>query len=99
MKTKKAPLLPTLRRTLSQMGENIQLARQRRQLTASLVAQRAGISRQTLIGVEKGDDGVSIGAYASVLLALGLEKEILKIGADDILGRKLQDAQLLKAKR
>lgn len=98
MKTKKKPLLPSLKRRLSLMGENIHLARQRRQLTLEIVANRAGISRQTLIAIEKGEDQVSIGSYANVLLSLGLEKEIDRIGADDEFGRKLQDARLSKRK-
>lgn len=99
MKTKKSPLLPSLKKRLGMMGENIYLARQRRGLTATMVAERAGISRQTLTAIEKGADQVSMGSYALVLLSLGLEKELDKIGADDELGRKLQDAQLSGRKR
>ena len=99
MKTKKLPLLPSLTRHLIQMGENIRWARQRRKLTSSLVAERAGISRQTLLAIEKGEPGVSMGAYANVLLSLGLEKELLKIGRDDEVGRKIQDARLNRIKR
>lgn len=80
------------------MGENLKLARQRRKLSSTVVAERAGISRQTLLAVEKGEDGVSMGAYARVLLSLGLEKELERIGADDELGRKLQDARLNRRK-
>lgn len=99
MKTKKMPLLPSAQRQLKLMGENIKLARQRRNLTSSLVAERAGISRQTLLAIENGESRVSIGSYVSVLLGLGLEKEFSKVANDDEFGRKLQDAKLLKAKR
>jgi hypothetical protein len=59
-----------------------------------LVAKRAHISRPTLIDIEAGDPGVSVGAYVRVLNALGLEKDFAKIAEDDQLGRKLQDADL-----
>ena len=94
MRTKKIPLLPSIKRHLVAMGENIRLARQRRQLTATIVAERAGISRQTLLAIEQGEEKVSIGSYANVLLSLGLQDELKKIAADDELGRKLQDARL-----
>jgi transcriptional regulator with XRE-family HTH domain len=81
------------------MGDDIKLARLRRKLTVGQVAERAGISRSTLWQVEKGLAHVSLGTYAQVLFVLGLEKDLSLIAKDDILGRKLQDAELLVAKR
>lgn len=77
------------------MGENIKLARKRRKLTALLVAERAGIARSTLYLVEKGDSSVAMGAYFNVLRVLGLQNDFLKLAADDELGKKLQDLDLL----
>jgi hypothetical protein len=37
---------------------------------------------------------VALGIYAQILFALDLEKDFLKLAADDELGRKLQDAKL-----
>lgn len=88
-------LLPRLGKILEEMGENIKLARLRRNLTMEQVAERAGISRSTLWQVEKGLPSVSFGVYAQVLFVLGLEKDILRLAGEDILGRKLQDAELL----
>ena len=94
MSRNKTELLPSQQRTLDLVGENIKLARLRRDLTAEQVAERAGIGRSTLVKVEKGDAGVAIGIYLKVLFTLGLDKDLLKIAEDDILGRKLQDAKL-----
>ena len=95
MKSKGMTLLPRLSKILEEVGENIKLARLRRNLTMEQVAERAGISRSTLWQVEKGLPSVSFGVYTQVLFVLGLEKDILKLAGDDILGRKLQDAELL----
>lgn len=89
------PLLPRLQRHLEEVGENIHLARLRRQVSSTQLAQRASISRTTLAAVERGAPGVSIGTYLQVLFTLGLEKTILHLAEDDVLGRKLQDAQLV----
>ena len=47
-------------------------ARLRRNLPLEIVAERAGTTRQTIARLEKGDPAVSMGIYASALLALGL---------------------------
>ena len=92
-------LLPGQKRTLDSLGENIKYARLRRDLSSEQVAERAGISRNTLIKVEKGDEGVAIGYYFRVLVVLGLDKDILLVAKDDELGRKLQDAKLVVKSR
>ena len=92
-------LLPKPQKILTELGENIKLARLRRKLSTTQVAERANISRPTLTALEKGTDTVSIGAYIKVLSALGLEKDLLTIAQDDTLGRKLQDAKLVTKAR
>ena len=92
-------LLPKAKRVLSELGENIKLARLRRKLTMEQVAQRANLSRSTLWMIEKGSPRVAMGAYAEVLFVLGLEEDFLKLAHDDRLGRKLQDAKLLLGER
>lgn len=98
MKKSSAILLPKLRRILVEVGENIKLARLRRKLTAEQVSERAGISRSTLWQVEKGEPSVSMGIYLQVLFVLGLEKDLSLLAVDDVLGRKLQDSELLAGK-
>ena len=92
-------LLPKAQRVLDELGENIKLARLRRKLSSEQVAERAGISRSTLWQIERGKPSVAMGAYFQVLFILGLEKDFLKLGADDELGRKIQDAGLLVKER
>ena len=93
-------IMPGTEKILSQIGEQIKLARLRRQIPADLVAERAGISRATLWSVEKGSPTVAMGTYAAVLHALnGLDRDLLLIAKDDELGRKLQDLNLLTRKR
>ncbi len=90
----KRALLPAHQRILATLGENIRLARLRRDYTSEQVSERAGLSRGTLIKIEHGDEGVSIGHYFRVLVVLGLHEDISKVAQDDLLGRKLQDLKL-----
>jgi transcriptional regulator with XRE-family HTH domain len=99
MSKKKIVILPKTKRILTEMGENIKLARLRRKLSSEQVAERANISRPTLLAIEKGSPAVSIGSYLLVLQVLGLEKDFLLIAKDDELGRKLQDAKISTSKR
>ncbi len=95
----KVTLLPQQQKRLRQMGEQIKLARLRRQLSIELVAERAGVSRQSVSSVENGSPSVAMGIYANVLLALGLQGDLLLIAKDDVLGRTLQDQNLTIRKR
>lgn len=76
---------------LAALGERVRLARLRRKLTTTAVAQRAGISRTSLYNVEAGDPGATLGTYLRVLAVLGLDKDIEAVAADDRVGRRLQD--------
>lgn len=95
----KRALLPSQERTLVAFGENIKYARLRRDLSSAQVAERAGISRTTLVKIEKGDEGVALGLYFRTLAVLGLDKDLLLVAKDDELGRTLQDAKLFPKER
>jgi len=92
-------LLPKEEKILKSLGENIKLARLRRNLTTEQVAERANIARSTLWHVEKGSDHISIGIILQILSVLGLSEDLIKIASDDLLGRKLQDVNLITKKR
>ena len=94
MNKKSTVLLPRTRQILETVGEQIKLARLRRKFSGEMVADRAGIGRNTLVSIEKGKPSVSIGHYLNVLKVLGLENDFLSLAKDDELGRKLQDAKL-----
>lgn len=98
MAKKKVTISPALESILKAVGENIKLARLRRKITTTMLAERADISRVTLRKVENGESSVTMSTYANVLFCLGLEKDLLHLAGDDPLGRRLQDAELTHTK-
>lgn len=60
------------------------------------MAERAFISRSTLVRVEKGDPGVSLGIYASVLFVLGMADRLGDIvdATRDPVGLSLEEERL-----
>ena len=57
-----------VKRGLKNLGRDLEKARLRRRLKMSIVADRAGISRETLAKIQKGDPGVRIksGALSAI---------------------------------
>jgi transcriptional regulator with XRE-family HTH domain len=66
-----ASLPPVAASALRQLGENLTIARKRRKESQRAWAARIGVSIPTLIRMEKGDAGVSMGAYATALWLIG----------------------------
>lgn len=81
------------------VGEQIKLARLRRNLSIAQVAERATCSPLTVSRIEKGVSTVAIGIYLRVLYALQLEDDILSLAKDDALGKMLQDLNLKPRER
>lgn len=97
---KSVVIMPKTKKILEEMGQNIRMARLRRDLSVNLVCERASISRTSLWLVEKGSPRIAIGIYAAVLMALnGLDEDLLKVASDDKLGRTLQDLRITPKKR
>lgn len=93
-------IMPKTLDILKTMGEQIKMARLRRNLPVKKVSERAGISRNTLWQIEKGNPSVAIGYYAAVLHALNnLDGDLLFVAKDDVLGKKLQDLEMSAKKR
>ena len=73
------------------VGEQIKLARLRRNLSVAQVAERATCSPLTVSRIEKGIPTVAIGIYLRVLYALHAK--------EDKLGKSLQDLSLKTRER
>jgi len=61
---------------IKELGHRVRLARTRRGMSIAEVAAKAGINRNTLNALELGKPGVAIGAYITVLWALGLDRTL-----------------------
>src|SRR5262245_13265611 len=88
---------PAAARQLEALGQRLLLARRRRKLSSTLMAERLGVSRTTLSRVEAGDPNTAIGTYLRALRVLGLETDMDAVARDDEMGRKLQDLETLGA--
>ncbi len=85
-------------RNLHKLGRDIRDARRRRRIPTAVMAERASISRTTLGKVEKGDPGVSLGTYATVLFVLGFVERLGDLadpGSDEV-GLALEEEHLPK---
>src|SRR6185436_87686 len=85
-------------RALRKLGHDIRDARRRRRIPVAILAERASSSRMTLNRIEKGDPRVSIGAYATVLFALGMADRLADVAdpRHDSLGLELEEEHLPK---
>ena len=96
-KIRKISTIPIpVKRVLRKLGHDIRDARRRRRIPVSIMAERASISRMTLNRMEKGETGVSMGHYATVLFVLGLEDGIAELAdaSNDAVGRALDEERL-----
>jgi len=85
-------------RALRKLGKDIGDARKRRRIPVKLMAERAGVSPRTLAKIEKGDGGVAVSSYVSLVFALGMIDRIedLVDARNDIVGLELEEEQLPK---
>jgi len=83
-------------RALRKLGHDIRDARRRRRIPVAILAERASISRMTLNRIEKGDPRASVGAYATVLFALGMADRLADVAdpRHDSVGLELEEEHL-----
>ena len=88
-----------LEQKLQIVGEQIRLARLRRNLSVAQIGGRATCSPLTVSRIEKGAPTVAIGIYLRVLYALQLDDDILLLAKEDAMGKAMQDLNLKKRER
>lgn len=74
-------LPPAAEQALRALGENLAIARVRRNESQRTWAKRLGISAPTLIRMERGDPGVGVGIYATALWLMGRVNALAAIAA------------------
>jgi DNA-binding XRE family transcriptional regulator len=84
------------RHALRKFGHDLRDARRRRRIPVAIAAQRASISRTTLVKIEKGDPGVALGIYATVLFVMGMVERLADLAdpKNDAVGRQLEEEHL-----
>ena len=83
---------------LVKLGQDMNSARRRRRINKELMAERAGISINTLSKIERGDPGTSMAAWASVMFVLGLIENLRDLcdPSHDLTGLMLEEERLPK---
>ncbi|MCC6297269.1 MAG: helix-turn-helix domain-containing protein [Pseudomonadales bacterium] len=76
MARKISSLPPRSADLLHRLGERLRLLRVRHRLSAKQMAAAAGMSVMTLRSLERGGDGVTMGAYLAVMAVLGIERDL-----------------------
>ena len=77
---------------LQQVGQNIKMARIRRNLTILELANRVHVDERTISRLEKGDPSINFKNLVTVLMVLGLEDSVFDLADPnaDELGRALE---------
>jgi transcriptional regulator with XRE-family HTH domain len=91
------PTYPAARRQVEALGQRLRAARLRRGLSQAVLAERVGVTVQTLGKLEAGNPTTSVATLLRVLQMLGLGDDIDRLAADDAQGHALQDSRLVRA--
>jgi hypothetical protein len=90
------PLPLPVKRALAKLGDHIRSARLRRRIPTTIMAARVFVTRTTLRKVERGDPGVSLGTYATVLFVFGMISrlaDLADVRSDDV-GLQIDEERL-----
>ena len=96
MRKVRPPLPLGVLEALGELGAGLRDLRRRRRIPVTAAADRVLISRSTLYKVERGDPGVSLGIYATVLQGYGMLDRLAGLAEVrfDQLGLALETARL-----
>ena len=93
------PVFPGDIRRMTALGERLRAARLRRRVSASEMANRAGVSRQTIARLEAGAATASLGLLTRILHILALDMDLDLIADNDDLGHRIQDSRTPRPRR
>ena len=83
-------------RALRKLGHDIRDARRRRRIPVAILAERASIGRMTLNRMRRATRALRLGAYATVLFALGMVDRLADVAdpRHDSVGLELEEEHL-----
>lgn len=93
------PLFPRTGARLTALGERLRAARLRRRIGQTQMAARVGVSRMTIVRLERGEPAIGLAVLARTLSVLGLEADLDVLAADDQIGARLRDLELPRRPR
>ena len=73
-------LPPTVTRSLVKLGRDLSVARRKRRITQTMMAERIGVAEATYLRIERGDPSVGVAAFAMALFVLGLGTPFADVG-------------------
>ena len=85
-------------RALRKLGRDIKDARRRRRIAMAIAAERASVSKPTLIRIERGAPSVAVGNYARTLFVMGMIDRLANLvdARNDPVGLQLEEENLPK---